>query len=238
MVKEMDIEIDKEKKINKKKEWIGLIVGYIGTLAGLFGIIWINQNVLMALPLVGRMIVMIASRILLMIVPILLMIICKDKLSDYGFTRKRLGLQIALGILLGLAMSIVLTLIPFLFGFGKYLGNDNGRYYTELWQFAYDFLYLTVGVSLSEEFVFRGFIYEKIKRISGRDSITVIVSSFMFGLLHLFGGNIIQVIVTSFMGILFCLIRQKIRNCSLLTVIIVHGIYDAMITVWTAVFMV
>ena len=42
-------------------------------------------------------------------------------------------------ILIGVVMSVVLTLIPHLIGFGEFV--DSGKRYKYLWQFAYEFLY-------------------------------------------------------------------------------------------------
>ena len=180
------------------------------------------------------MLVTIGSRVLLMIIPIIVMIVSKDKLSDYGFSKEKIGIQIAIGAVLGLVISVILTLIPHLAGFGEYI--DNGNRYNKAWMFVYDFTFFIFGVGLSEEFVFRGLIYEKIRRISGKDSIAVIVSSIMFGFIHLFGGNLIQVAITSVIGIIFAVLRLKIKRCSTLSLIILHGVYDAMITVWASVF--
>ena len=221
--------------MSKKKELTGLIIGFIGSVAGLFGILWINMNILAKLSVGGYMAVTITSRILMMIVPIAVMIISKDKLSDYGFTKEKIWLQILVGILLGIASSLIFTLIPHLAGFGQYV--DNGHRYTVLWAYIYEFTYFIIGVGLSEEFVFRGFVYEKLRRISNKDSIAVIVSSIMFGTIHLFGGNLIQVGITSLIGIMYCFLRLKIRNCTTLSLIILHGIYDAMITMWASIFM-
>ena len=38
--------------------------------------------------------------------------------------------------------------------------------------------------------------------------------------------------MTAGIGALFCLCRIKIKNCSTLSLVIAHGVYDAMITVW------
>ena len=127
-------------------------------------------------------------------------------------------------------MSLVLTLVPHLTGGGAYV--DSGKRYTYLWQFAYEFLYCIAAVGIVEEFIFRGFIYNK---ISGNDIAAVIGSSVLFGLFHILGGNIVQMIITAFIGAFFCLCRLKIKNCSLLSLIIAHGIYDALITVWASV---
>ena len=42
----------------------------------------------------------------------------------------------------------------------------------------------------------------------------------------------IQAAFTGLIGALLCFFRMKIRNCTTLSLIIGHGIYDAMITVW------
>ena len=44
-----------------KKEWIGLIIGFIGIMAGCFVVRLINQYLIMLIPLIPRMITMIVS---------------------------------------------------------------------------------------------------------------------------------------------------------------------------------
>lgn len=215
-----------------KKELVPLIIGCAGAFIGLCGVIAFNRFVLMSLPLGLRMAAMIVIYWLVALIPAIAAVVVKDKFSDYWNT-DRIGYQILTGVLIGAAMSLVLTLVPHLAGVGAYV--DNGKRYTELWQFAYEFLYCIAAVGLVEEFIFRGFIYNKIKKISGNDIAAVIGSSVLFGLFHLLGGNIVQVIMTTFIGALLCLCRLKIKNCSLLSLIIAHGIYDALITVWASV---
>ena len=85
-----------------------------------------------------------------------------------------------------------------------------------------------------EEFVFRGFIFEKIKCVAGKDIIAVIISSVFFGVFHFFGGNLVQMVMTACIGAFFCFCRVKIKNCSTLSLIIGHGVYDALITVFAS----
>lgn len=216
----------------KKKELVSLIIGYAGSFLGLYGVISFNRFVLMSLPLGLRMVCMIVTYWLTALVPVIVMLIRKDNLADY-WNNDRIGYQILTGVLIGTAMSLVLTLVPHLAGFGAYV--DSGKRYTYLWQFAYEFLYCIVAVGLVEEFIFRGFIYNKIKKISGNEIAAVIGSSVLFGIFHLFGGSIVQMIMTAFIGAFFCLCKLKIKNCSLLSLIIAHGIYDALIIVWASV---
>lgn len=219
--------------MGKKKEWICLTVGFIGAMLGLCGHVALNQFVIMSLPLGLRMICGILSYWLIALIPIIVMFINKDKFADYGFDKNKIVFQIFVGILIGIAMSFIFTLVPHLFGVGTYV--DNGKRYQYLWQFIYEFFYCILAVGFVEEFVFRGFFYEKINSISQKDMIAIAGSSILFGAFHIFSGNIVQMIMTMFLGVLFCFCKLKIRNCSILSLIIAHGIYDALITVWASI---
>ena len=221
-----------EKIMSKKKEWICLIVGFLGAMLGLYGVLAFNQFVLMSLPLGLRMVSMLLIYWLIALIPIIVMLVNKDKLVDYGFSKDKKKFQIIVGILIGVTMSFILTLIPHLLGFGKYV--NSGKRYKYLWQFIYEFFYCIFAIGFVEEFVFRGFVYEKIKSISQKDMITIIGSSVLFGVFHLFSGNIVQMIVTACIGAFFCFCRLKVKNCSTLSLIIGHGVYDALITVWAS----
>ena len=221
-------------KNSKKTEWAGLIIGIIGIFSCLFGLVMFNRYVVMLIPLIPRMLTLILSYWIIAAVPILVMIFSKDKLSDLGFSKEKIGLQILIGILLGIGMSLVLTLVPHLAGFGSYV--DNGYRYKYLWQFIYEFVFCTASVAAVEELCFRGFVFSKIKKISDKDIIAIIVSSVLFGLFHIASFNIAQLIITTLLGVFWCICRKYIKNCTTLSLIICHGIYDAMITVWVFVF--
>ncbi len=218
--------------MSKKKEWICLIVGFLGAMLGLYGVVLFNQFVLMSLPLGLRMVSMVFIYWLIALIPIIVMLVNKDKLEDYGFRIDKKKFQVITGILIGVAMSFVLTLIPHLLGLGKYV--DSGERYEYLWQFIFEFFYCIVAIGFVEEFVFRGFVYEKIKGISQKDMTAIIGSSVLFGVFHLFSGNIVQMIMTACIGAFFCFCRLKVKNCSTLSLIIGHGVYDALITVWAS----
>ena len=219
--------------MEKKKQWISLIIGFLGTMLGLFGVVSFNQFVLMSLPLGLRMVSMVFVYWLIALVPIIVMVVNKDKLTDYGFKKEKITLQIIAGVMIGVAMSLILTLIPHLLGLGEYV--DSGKRYEYLWQFIYEFFYCIFAVGFVEEFVFRGFIYQKIKSINYKDMIAIIGSSVLFGAFHLFGGNIIQMVMTACLGVFFCVCRLKVKNCSTLSLIIAHGVYDALITVFASI---
>lgn len=201
-------------------------------MLGLYGVVSFNRFVLMSLPLGARMIGMIFVYWSIAWIPLVLMFVDKDKPAEYGFYTDKWGSQIGVGVLIGIAMSVILTLIPHLLGFGAYV--DSGKRYQYLWQFVYEFFYCILAVGLAEEFVFRGFIYKKIKSIAQKDMAAMIGSSVLFGVFHVFSGNMIQVLMTACIGAFFCFCRSKIKNCSTLSLIIGHGVYDAFITVWAS----
>ena len=218
--------------MSKKKEIISLIIGFVGVVAGLYGVVSFNRFVLMSLPIVIRMVCMILTYWLIALIPAIVMIVNKDKLTDYGFSKEKIGMQIIVGILIGTVMSVLLTLIPHLIGFGEFV--DSGKRYKYLWQFIYEFFYCIFAIGLGEEFVFRGFIFEKIKRVAGKDIIAVIISSVFFGVFHFFSGNLVQIVMTACIGAFFCFCRLKIKNCSTLSLLIGHGVYDALIAVFAS----
>lgn len=141
--------------MSKKKECFCLIAGFFGSMLGLYGVVAFSQFVLMSLPIGLRMVSMLLIYWLIALIPIIAMLVNKDKLADYGFSKNKIGLQIIVGVQIGIAMSLILTLIPHLFGFGEYV--DNGKRYKYLWQFIYEFFYCIFAVGFVEEFVFRGF---------------------------------------------------------------------------------
>ena len=164
---------------NKRNALISLIISIAGAIAGLFGVTAFNQFVLMNLPLAARLVSVIVTYWLIAIIPIIIMFVSKDRLLDYGFEKDKIGIQLAIGVGLGIVMSVILTLIPHIAGFGGYV--DSGKRYEYLWQFIYEFVYCILAVGAVEEFVFRGLIYTKAKQIIQKDWFAAVISSVLFG---------------------------------------------------------
>lgn len=220
--------------MSKKREVVSLIIGFTGIMVGVLCTRFLNMA-MMGLPVGVRMFTFIAAYWIIAIAPVVLVIVGREKLSDLGFEKSKIGLQILIGTGLGLLMSLVLTLVPHLLGLGEYV--NSGKEYIYVWQYIWEFLYCILGVGLVEEFAFRGFIFKRFKNLFGKDFLAVICSSALFGLFHIFGGSLIQIVLTGLIGALFCFFKLKIRNCSTLSLIIAHGVYDAMIVVWAGVFL-
>ena len=221
--------------MRNRKEWFLLITGFAGALLGTYAVLMFNGNVLFRFPFALRVILYIAGYWVIAVVPLILMYVNKEKMREYFQGRGKLVLQILIGLGIGLGMSFSLTLIPHLMGFGNFV--DNGTRHDQFIEFVIELIYFIFSVAFVEEFVFRGFIFRRLKNLTGSDVVSLIISSVMFGLLHVFSGNIIQIVITSLLGAFWCFCRLKIKNCSLLSLIIAHGVYDFLIGVWASVLM-
>lgn len=218
----------------RNKIIIQMIIAIIGVVGGLLGVNAFNQYMLMSLPLFVRMVLMIVTYWSIALVPFCIVLFNKEKWSDYGFSTEKIGCQVLIGLGIALCMSFVFTVIPHLAGKSDWVNNQHQYQYT--WQFLYDFVDYIFAIALVEEFVFRGFFFRKLEVLSGSAVGAIIGSSVLFGLFHFLGGNIVQVFLTGIIGAIFGICRIKIKNCTLLSVVIAHGVYDALITVWLNVF--
>lgn len=221
--------------MKKKKLVVEIVIGIGWSMLALWGVICFNRYVLMSLPLLYRMILCIVLYLCMAIGPLLVMMQARDTWADYLFSKENIAAQILIGIGIGIVMSMVLTLPLFLTGHGEW--SDNGKHYVYWWQFLYEIVYCVVAVALTEEFIFRGFLYQKLHALSGSHKVAILVSSIAFGLFHIFGGSLVQVAMTSLIGLVLCLVRHKVKNCTTLSLIIGHGLYDFLITVWVNVFL-
>ncbi|MBJ2355824.1 CPBP family intramembrane glutamic endopeptidase [Sphaerochaeta sp. S2] len=218
--------------VRNKKALIDLGIGVFGIFCTLLVVVWLNQQILMQLTLGWRMVLLITSQWLFMIVPLLLMRINHERIRFLMKSEVRLSNQILTGIILAFLMSFLFTVVPILLGFKEMVGSTS---YTKVWQFAFDLLYSLFAVALAEEFVFRGYLFHKLLEVNQSKWFAILISSLLFGLFHSFQGDVLQVIVTTFLGILFCLLREKIKSVSLLSLVIIHGLYDALITLWVTI---
>lgn len=215
--------------MDKKQKVVQLIFSIIGVFITLFGVFLFNRYLLLSFPVGARMILMLVSQWILFIMPGIMMWLNKEKISELGFDKKNITCQIVIGIIVALLMSLLFTVIPILLGYRDMIGSTQ---YTKAWQFVYEFVYSIFGVALVEELIFRGYIFKKLLQIKDNKVLAIIISSVIFGLFHIFNGNILQVIMTIMIGIVYCVLREKIKNCTTLSLIFIHGIYDALITFW------
>lgn len=101
----------------------------------------------------------------------------------------------------------------------------------------YIFYYLFF-VGIGEEIIWRGYFYERLKDLTNSGVLVVIISSVLFGLWHYpLGQNILQVLMTSIIGLILGFSRLKIRDCSTLSVGIAHGLHDTFIFILSCIFL-
>jgi len=198
----------------------------------LYCVVLFNDNLLMDFPLGVRMVLGFVTNWIMLIVPVLLMINKKERLSSFGFSNVKIPAQVFIGIAIGIVMCLVLTVVPILCGLKDMVSDKR---YTKTWQFIYEFFFAIFGVALWEEFFFRGYVFKKLMDIKESKLLVIIVSSIVFGLLHIFGGDILQVFVSTAIGIFLCVVREKIKGCSTLSLILAHGIHNTLIVLCVAI---
>jgi len=217
--------------VKSKKLVLELTIAVCGIFAVLFGLTMFNQFLLRTFSIPWRMVLMIVTQWLLFIVPGVLMLANREKLREFGFTKENILRQVLIGILISLFMSAILTMLSILLGYRDLVGSTS---YTKAWQFVYEFVYRIIGVALVEELIFRGYIFHKLLEIKNSKAFAITLSSLLFGLFHIFNGNLVQVLMTAMIGFIYCMLREKIKDCTLLSLIIAHGLYDALIVFWVA----
>ena len=173
-------------------------------------------------------IVKLLIRWLYLLVPICFMRMDHIKLKDIGIVTSRMSAQIVTGVVIGTVEAIVILGLTVLLGFKGQLGKpmyDNG------WLYALHFFYTIFAVGLFEELFFRGYIYKKLLDIADGKWFAIIISSLIFGICHFVGHEnyllaVPQVLLATMTGVVYCILRQKIRGCTLISLIFMHGIYD------------
>ncbi|MBR3973705.1 MAG: CPBP family intramembrane metalloprotease [Oscillospiraceae bacterium] len=211
-----------------------IVTGTVGSFAMLWFWRLLGRHLAPLLPASAAGIVNCAMLLSLGLIPLLIMLQANDSFAGFGLTFSHLPKQILIGILIGLAMASVLTLLPMSLGLEKLV--YTGETYSTSQEAIRKLFYFIFCVGLVEEFIFRGFLYHKLKEICLSDAAPTLISSLIFGLFHLTGFNLSQVIMTALIGAFFCLCREKIPRCTILSLAIAHGIHDWMIRVLAGIF--
>ena len=161
--------------------------------------------------------------------PLLVTVLTGVNWADIGLSQKNLLQQISLGLGIGFGMTAVLTLLPMLL-FGREAVYSGAGYKT-LTETVAGLLYFVFVIGLSEEYIFRIFLYGRLDDICISDGMPIFLSSALFGFMHLSGFNIVGILFPGLIGAFFCICKKKIPGCTLLTLAIAHGVHDWMIRV-------
>ena len=215
----------------KRKNILSVVVAVLLHTFSMYLVVYL-QNV--ACPRCSGLMYMIIKFVLrwfYLLVPVCFMKIEHVTLKDIGITKNKLPKQVIIGILIGSVEAIVIVGLTVLLGFKEQLGQPL---YENEWTYIIYFFYTIFAVGLFEEIFFRGYIYKKLLDIREAKWFAIIVSSVIFGICHFVGGssfpqNVPQVLLATITGIFYCVLREKIRDFSLVSLIFMHGIYDFLI---------
>lgn len=150
-------------------------------------------------------------------------VIEKRSLQSVGFELSNILKNIVLGIVISIILLIIInSYFYFLYGI-----KPNFVHLT-LTNTILTTLYYICIVGFVEELIFRGYLLERLKEIQNSNLFAVIISSFVFALWHYpvnyYWG---QVIFTFFFGIILSTIRIKTKGNILVSLVIVHGLYNS-----------
>ena len=139
---------------------------------------------------------------------------------DIDLKNKR---QYWIGAMIALILSVVIAIIPALCGFSL-IGNHEDFSWFIL---TYDLLFYLLIIGPVEELVFRVYLQDTFVSFFEKHKwLGVVIASFLFGLWHIINGNIVQVLFTFGIGLVFGFAKYKIKDCGYVGVSFGHGLYD------------
>lgn len=164
-------------------------------------------------------------------IPCIIILLLKKEgkhIADLGFSNDHYFWQIITGCLLALILVIAIYVIPDFIS-GKPI------IYPEIHFSIMNVFYYILGVAVAEELLVRGYLYTKLYEIKESHCFATLFSSLIFGFYHIYGGNIRQMITATVFGVILCTFKLKLKNCTLLSLILAHGIYGTLgIQIFTA----
>lgn len=210
----------------KKRDIITVIITYVFVLAVVFAIGMINE-MLLPLPLALRMVLGIVIWWTMLLATIFFMRRDKEGPRDIGFTKEKVHWQILVGILVAIITLSIFIVIPGLLidGFIGPIGGTNPL------QVSLGIVQYLLAVAFVEEVIFRGHLFKKLLDIQGSKWLAIVTSSLLFGFFHIFNWDPIQIVITTLLGVVWCLLRMKMPHCTLLALIIGHALHNALMPV-------
>lgn len=151
--------------------------------------------------------------------------ITNNHLGPLIFKKDDILKQISAGLYVFSISAAVLTIVSLIVGNYKYF--LIGPKQTDIVFIIYNIFFYILFVGMGEEILFRGYFMQRIEEVSGSKKIAVVLSSVIFGLWHFPGGqDFLQVFITAFLGAFYGVSLYKIKDCSVLSLIIAHGLYN------------
>ena len=204
----------------KRKNVIKVAITYVLVLLAIIFVGWVNNVAANTTYALGLILPIVAWWPMLAPVAFF-MLRDKETPKDIGFTKAHKLMQILMGGLVAGCSLTIFIIIPALFGINmSYVGN------MDILAILYQLAYMMLSVALVEEVIFRGYLFKKLFDINGSKWLAILGSSVLFGLIHIFNGNLLQVVITAAIGLYWCICRIRIKHCSLLSLIIAHALHN------------
>ncbi|MDP4108994.1 MAG: type II CAAX endopeptidase family protein [Bacillota bacterium] len=165
-------------------------------------------------------------------IPYLICLAKKITFSELGYKKGEIKSQLFAGIGIFLVIFGLTVILPLLLGTDKsevlsFKCTTPGRLAFYLF---FDFLFVGFG----EEFIFRGYFMRRLDAAFHSETAALVLSSVLFGLWHYpHNHNVLQVLTTSVIGLFYGLSLSRIKDCSLLSVSIAHGLQDSAIMLFS-----
>lgn len=139
---------------------------------------------------------------------------------DIDLKNKR---QYWIGASIAFVLSVTIAIIPALCGFSL-IGNHADFSWFVL---ICDLLFYLLIIGPVEELVFRVYLQDAFVSFFEKQKwLGVVISSLLFGLWHIINGNVVQVVFTFGIGLVFGFAKYKIKDCGYVGVSFGHGLYD------------
>ncbi len=156
----------------------------------------------------------------------------RRSMAAFDYEDRYLGRQILWGILLGIALFLVLGLVPVLLRTTTILFNPFTPPSVK-GLLLYEFVYNVFFVAQVEERVFRGYYLARLEEATGSRVAAVLGSAILFLLPHtVVRGMGTYLISTSITGAILACVRLRLKNYSMLPITLAHGLYNFLMVIF------
>ena len=222
-----------------KKSIVSLLFVFLLFIALIFFRAWVvGTDLYASLPAVPRVVLLYILWWVILVPICLLMRRDKEKPNDLGFTKDKLFMQVLIGVILGLVTSITLSVTISLAGQRQFFYGVSGsiEHLPSAGALAFSLFEAIILTGLVEEVVFRGYLYKKMMDIKNSKWLTIVVTALLFGLMHIVNvlnatelkDILLGIISPMVFGFIYGICRAYLKNCSLTSLIICHGVHNTL----------
>ena len=138
-------------------------------------------------------------------------------------TKNKLWLQLLLALGISGILCFFIGILPILCGTSLVGAHSEASTEKIILSAVLNILFVGVG----EEIFFRGYVQNQITIwLKKCKWLAPLFAAVLFGFWHLVNGSIIQVLFATMIGCVFGYAKYFIKDCSLLSVALAHGLYD------------